>query len=150
MMGHYSCPTSRSSDQRLTERRAGLALIATLVWLTAACGPSIQSARFTPGVAPPARAGAGEVLVFSTRLPECAFEEIGLVTGKPRGFWTSLETVLENMRERAREMGGDAIVGLGTSEVVTGASQAGGSVSLQTADRLAGTVVRFEDADCRR
>ena len=121
-------------------------LLATTA-LLAACGPSIQSARFqdvSPGPS------ADRILLFSSKLPECPYEEVGLITGKSRGFWTSLESVLEGMRDHARDMGGDAIVGLGTSEVVTGGSQAGNSVNVHTADRLTGTVVRFSDPDCRQ
>ena len=109
--------------------------------------PQIQSARFGD---PEPAATTVEILIFSSKQPECEYEEIGLVSGRQRGFWTTLENVLEKMRERAREMGGHAIVGLGTSEVVTGGTETAGSVSLNTTGRLAGTVVRFTDPSCRR
>lgn len=110
------------------------------------CGPAIEAVPFTDTRAEPT---TGEVLLFSSKVPDCAYDELGLITGHRRGFFTSLDDVLAKMRERVRAMGGHAIVGLGSSEVVTGASQIGGSVTVDTNDRLAGTVIRFRDADCR-
>lgn len=114
--------------------------------LTAGCGPAIQSTRFRDTVPEPT---TGEILLYSLKLPECPYDELGLISGKRRGFLTSLDDVLERMRERVREMGGHAIVGLGASEVVTGASGVGQAVTVDTTDRLAGTVIRFTDPDCR-
>jgi hypothetical protein len=113
----------------------------------AGCGPAIQSANFSTPAPEPTTA---EILLYSTKLPECPYEEVGLISGRSRVFWTSQEAVLAHMRERAREMGGDAIVGLGTSEVVTGGTHVAGTVNVNSANRMAGTVVRFTDPDCRR
>jgi hypothetical protein len=115
--------------------------------LFAACGASVHSARFvTRDPRPPGQ----EVIVYSSKLPECAYEEIGVVTGSPRTGFTSMQDVLEAVRERARKLGGDAIVGLGPARHVSGASVVGETISIDSKTSLSGTVVRFTDEGCRR
>lgn len=111
----------------------------------ASCGPSIQSARFTS--APP-RPDASEIRLYSAKLPECPFEELGIVHGKGRYFWNSMDDILDGMKSRARAMGGDAIVSLTSGEVVHGATQTGESVAIATAAGMSGTVVRFSNSEC--
>lgn len=53
--------------------------------------------------------------------------------------------VLEALKERARAMGGDAVIGL--SE---GAEVAGGGEDVTSAPVLSGTVIRFREEDCTR
>lgn len=108
----------------------------------ASCGPRIQSARFT---SVPARPPATEIRLYSAKLPECPFEELGLVSGKARYFWNSMDDILDSLKSRARAMGGDAIVSLNSAELVNGATQHG-NVSTQAG--IFGTVVRFSDPDC--
>jgi hypothetical protein len=128
--------------RRRSRRGAGLLLI---VLLAVACGPKVQSARF--GETPAPRPGTQPIQVFSTKLPECPFEELALVRVEKRHGFTSLQAMLDAMRHRAREMGGDAIVGVGhTSSVEAGVA----SGTATTTDGIAGTVIRFTDAACMR
>lgn len=110
-----------------------------------ACGPTIKSARFTSA---PARPDTTEIELYSAKLPECPFDELGIVSGKSEFFWNSMEDILDGMKSRARAMGGDAIVGVGSAEVVNGGTSYGNSVSISTSAGLSGTVVRFSDPDC--
>jgi hypothetical protein len=137
--------TTRRAAGGLHGRQYGAA--AVLAMVMAGCGPSIQSTRFMAARPEPT---SGEILLYSTKLPECPYDEVGLISGKRRNFWVSMEDVLEEMKVRAREMGGHAIVGIGSGEVVTGATQSGNAVSLDTTELLTGTVVRFPEAQCRR
>jgi hypothetical protein len=121
------------------------ALIPIPLLLLAACGPAISSAFFKQ--ASPRPAGS-VVQLYSTRLPSCPYEEIGVVKGRRRAF-ASMQDVLSAMKERAREMGGDAIVGLGQGRTVTGATVVNDVASLDVSDGLAGTVIRFTDPNCR-
>jgi hypothetical protein len=113
----------------------------------AGCGPHIQSARLVDRFFEPA---AGEISVYSTRRPECPYEEIALITGSRRSAWNNLDDVLMAMRERARALGGDAIVGLGSGEEVSGTAVPDGVVSVDSNVILKGTVARFSDRNCRR
>lgn len=124
------------------ELRPLLAL--TLTGTLAGCGPAISSARFTQ--APP-RPPDHEIRLYATKLPMCAYQEIGIVLGKERAF-TSLDDVIAAMRERALELGGDAIVGLGQTQNVAGGTIIDNTVSIESRDGLAGTVIRFTDEAC--
>jgi hypothetical protein len=115
--------------------------------LLGACGPAVRSAPFK---SVPPRPPEHEIVLFSTKLPTCAYEEIGIVTAKPRTGLDSLESVLEALKHRAREMGGDAVVGLTQQQTVRGGTVVGSSVSLSTGEGLAGTVIRFADSACTR
>jgi hypothetical protein len=126
---------------RLSPLIAGVSLVVT------GCAPSVQATRFSQL---PPRPTDQEVLLYSTKIPECPYDEIGLVSGKPRTPWTSGDRVLAAVRARALELGGDAIVGLGQVRRVTGGTAVGESVSLDTTTDLTGTIVRFTDPDCRR
>jgi hypothetical protein len=115
---------------------------AAMAW---GCAPSISATRFGDFAARPAD---HEVRLYSTRLPACGYEEVGLISGKRRTPWTSGEEVLAAMRRRAREVGGDAIVGLGTVAHPGGVAP-GESVSSDATGGLSGVVIRFTDPDCR-
>ncbi len=45
-------------------------------------------------------------------------------------------------------MGGEAIVGIGQMQSVGGGTVINGSVTIETRDGLAGTVIRFTDPAC--
>lgn len=122
-------------------------IVAGVSIMAVGCAPAVQSARF--GEFSP-RPSDHEVRLYSTKVPECPYEEVALVTGKARTPWTSTDRVLAAVRSRALELGGDAIVGLGQVRRVTGGTAVGESVSLDTTTDLSGTVVRFTDPDCRQ
>lgn len=109
------------------------------VWLlAAACAPMVNSTALGP--AHPPRSSESEILLFSVRIPECPFEEIGLLTvERAPGPFVSAKGALRAIKNRAGEMGGDAVIGLSQLAVTEGFN--GG---------LAGTVVRFDEETCRR
>ena len=114
--------------------RACLAVAATVTLL--GCGLSI---RTTPLSGPyPPRPADAEVLVWSVDIPECPFEELGLMTVR-EGYGARGPAVLVGMKREARRMGGDALIGLRFAS-----SRSGGRPGLSA------TVVRFSSAECRR
>jgi hypothetical protein len=124
-----------------------VALVAGVSIMAIGCAPGVSSTRFSEVAPHPAD---HEIRLYSTLVPECPYEELGLVSGKAKVPWTSGDAVLASVRDRARAMGGDAIVGLGQVRRVTGGTAVGESVSLDTTTELSGTVVRFTDPECRR
>ena len=113
-----------------------------LVLGAAACSPAVSSGKFSSQPFPPT---SGEITLYSTKVPTCAYDEIGLVHVKRRHGFTDLQDLIDAMRERAREMGGNAIVGVGLAARVEGSSD---SINL---DRdVSGTVIRFQQPDCMR
>jgi len=120
--------------------------------LLAACR-SVDSATFADRDPRPADA---EVRVFRSQQPACRFEEVGMVTWTPMTGLASLDDGVRAMRERAREMGGDAIIDFtygvhstGTSTSVSGdSSSVQATSSVVTEERASGTVVRYLEDGC--
>ena len=71
---------------------------------------------------------------------------------RPRLPTHSLEDLLTAMRNRARAMGGDAIIGLSATETLDGAvlvpSTSGSVASISSSSLYTGTVVHFTDPTC--
>lgn len=130
---------------RIQWRLAEVALLCLILGILAGCGPRVRSAQF--GEQPAPREGGPPIQVLSTKLPECPYEELGLVRVEKGHGLTSLQAMLDAMRDRARRMGGDAVVGVGHISAVEGSVSAG---TVTTAGGLAGTVVRYTDAACMR
>src|SRR5688572_20593737 len=113
-----------------------------------ACGPAVSSGSFSEMPVPPA---SGDVAVFSTKVPACLYDEIGLVHVQRRHGFTGLQSMVDAMRDRAREMGGHAIVGVAFAAAVNGVgTENGTAVSTDSANGLSGTVIRFKDDSCRQ
>ncbi|MBW3655822.1 MAG: hypothetical protein KY444_06925 [Gemmatimonadetes bacterium] len=123
-----------------------------LCLLLAACGPAVSSGSFVPEGGPQPRAKDAPVRIYQAARPDCAFEEIGMVRGWPRSGFDSVDEIFDAMRNRARAMGGDAIVGLtiqeqrGETVVVANGPVPVASSSGSTT--YSGTVIRFADPSC--
>ena len=87
--------------------------------------------------------------MYSIERPRCPFEEIGTVRSRKPAPWVSMEEVAESVRDVARELGGDAIIGVTNGTQLNGATVGGGTMSIDTDPVLSGTVIRFKGDDCR-
>jgi hypothetical protein len=109
-----------------------------LTLLAVGCAPVVQSTYFTSS--PPAHAPAtAQVRVYAETRPRCPIEELGALQASPRSPRQGLDDLVARMRDRARAMGGEAIVGFQTQEVPQE------NTTLTVAK---GTVVRFTDRGC--
>lgn len=149
-LGPYAL-TSASMHLALTTWRArrGMRLWPFAVLALAACAPSISVTRLasTPSVA---RAPDSPIPFYQSVRPRCAYDELALVVVRPRAFWTSPDELVNRLRERARSLGGDAVIAVKSVRTVEGASLDGaGSVELDHRPTLSGTVVRYRDVECR-
>lgn len=130
-----------------------------LVLLLAGCGPTVQSMTLSPEQFP-ARQADHPIPIYRSSVPQCAFEEVGLLIGSPR--WRSLDRLAERMRADARRMGGDAIIALSTPQPASGGSVVGvsmqdaspalivGTVAGDESRQFVATVIRFADPLCSR
>lgn len=133
-------------------RSAGLLALPLLA--ATACASGVDSAVFVS--APPVPAEE-DVRIYRAQLPSCPFDELGLVTWRPVHSWAKLQSGVEKMRARAREMGGQAIIGFSmgerangtTTTIVSDSSTVSVGSRMETETRVSGTVIRFRDADCR-
>jgi hypothetical protein len=123
-------------------RRRPLPALA-VISLVAACGPSVSSGAFSSQPLPPT---TGEITLFSTKHPACEYDEIGLVNVTRAHGFNSMQSLIDALRERAREMGGHAVVGVSLAARVEGSGEGG----VNTDRDLTGTVIRFNTPDCRR
>lgn len=128
-------------DRRL---RGPAALLSVVL---ASCSPAVRATSF---VRLPPQAPDHPIRIYRSMKPECPVEEIGLVSSRQRNKLISMDAVLEALRKRAREMGGDAVVDLAETNEAQGAVATGRSVAVDRDPVLSGTVVRFTDPDCRR
>ena len=130
----------------MTNRR--LAVAALLVPLFIGCAPSVDTVRLSPVRYPP-RPHDFRIRMYSTERPRCPFEEIGSVRSRKPAFWVSMEDVAESVRDVAREMGGDAIIGVTSATQLNGGTVVGSTVSIDTDPVLSGTIIRFKEDGCR-
>lgn len=117
----------------------------SILIVAAACGPAVSSGRFSEQPLPPT---SGDIALYSTKLPACAYDEVGLVHVERRHGFTDLQKMLDALRERAREMGGHAVVGVALAPRVKG-DITSDATSVTTDNGVNGTVVRFKDQSCR-
>ncbi|HUP90186.1 MAG TPA: hypothetical protein VM100_12575 [Longimicrobiales bacterium] len=114
--------------------------------LLSACGPAVQSGRYSAAPLPPSN---DEVTIYSTRLPSCAYDEVGMDRVEKRTGFTSLQSMIDAMRDRARNMGGDAVVRLIPTGRTEHASTDPVTQVITNDTGLTGVVVKFKDASCR-
>ncbi|MEO7665588.1 MAG: hypothetical protein ABIU97_00965 [Dehalococcoidia bacterium] len=60
----------------------------------------------------------------------------------------STEKLAESLRQRAREMGGDAVIGVTQGTVNGGGVLVGSTVIADNHPIVSGTVIRFRDSTC--
>lgn len=145
-----------------TRRPRGVLAAVAFALVVAACGSGVDAVGFLPAPATP-RPDDHPIRIFRGTLPPCAYEEVGLLVWERRSPWHGLEDAVEDMRRRARELGGDAIVGFQLGEQTNGfttstqvhADTAGNVHTTSTGSvnrtRFAtGTVIRYLEAACGR
>jgi hypothetical protein len=112
------------------------------------CAPAVDTVRLTPVPYPP-RPADFRIRMYSTERPRCPFEELGTVRSRKPSFLVSMDDVAESVRRVARELGGDAVIGLTNSSQISGGTVIGGSVSVDSDPVISGTIIRFRADDCR-
>jgi hypothetical protein len=72
---------------------------------------SCASAKFiSTGTTYPAKAENCPIEVFSTKQPDKAYEELGVIEGEGSLGYDTLEKILPKMKQEACKAGGDAII----------------------------------------
>ena len=119
------------------------------VVLVVACSPAVRVTTLAPVRFPP-RPATYPIRIYREQRPRCAFEEVALISAAPKIITHNNEALADALRVKARELGGDAIIGISTESRVTGASpsSSGNGVDLDRATILSGTVIHFKSADC--
>jgi len=113
------------------------------------CTPATRVVRLSPTEYEP-RPEEYPIRFYRESLPECPYEEIGIVTSRQRHILISMDAVAESLREKARRLGGDAVIRLSEQDQIQGAVISSRGVKLDRDPVLSGTVIRFTRADCRQ
>ena len=80
-----------------------------------------------------ARPAQTSISVYSAEQPTCAFTEIAIVKARRETWMVSHDAALDALRSKARKLGGDAVV----------------KIAFDDSDAITGTVIRFDQEDCR-
>jgi hypothetical protein len=138
--------TARSARPGSRPGLAG-ALLLLLAAAPAGCAPNVRAVWFDERPTP--RPADHPIQLYSTRVPDCPYEEVGLIQARqatlPVG--TTMQDVLAALRRGTREMGGDAVI-LRSIDSPAGGSEA--AAPLNPSVGLGGTVIRFTDPECQR
>ena len=112
--------------------RVGLVVFAALF---IACGPKVKSYAY---MEIPALPSDQEVVVFAETLPECEYEQVGLIAADD----------LKRTKDRARKMGADGIIGTVEADSSGNNPKAAvcGTPKCVTFNTVA---IRFSDPACR-
>ena len=94
------------------------------------------------------RTPVDRIRFFDLQRPSCAFTEVGHVTATGDMF-SSWSRVVRKVRQKAHDLGGDAVVSVHEATHVTGAVLSRTQVSTTESSSLSGTVIRFKDPTCR-
>jgi hypothetical protein len=97
-------------------------VVAALVAALAGCAtpPVVKADRFG-AVVEPVRASDAPVTLFADSLPACAFRRVGYVRVEGRDS-RDRARLPELLKDAARDLGGDAVIGFGESRFVFGQS----------------------------
>lgn len=125
---------------------AKTSLLASIIFI-AACTPQ-RVTTFDPGTPSPERTPPSAIRFYEVERPRCAFKEIGHINTRT-GLFSSWHSVVRKTRERASEMGGDAVVAIRESSRVSGATVTQNGIGIHESTSLAGTVIRFTNPACR-
>lgn len=122
-------------------RQWKVALSGIAMVLLVGCSPAIQASRFETF---PPRPPDYPIKLYAEERPNCPYTEVGTLRVTKRHSWVSMDDVTKAFRDKAREMGGDAVVGVAQ----VGGERTNTGTKVRTA--LVGTVIRFKKPDCEK
>jgi hypothetical protein len=126
--------------------RSILGLFAFTTILTACVHSRVT--RFDPSLALDQRTPPEQIKFYGDQRPTCPYKEVGSVNAEG-GIFVSWNRVVKRAREKAHELGGDAIVGVNEKTRISGAILSKDGVSTTESTALRGNVIRFTRASCR-
>lgn len=113
------------------------------------CSPAVNKVYLLSDKLPP-KPKNHPIKIFQNKLPECPFEEVGYVTSRQRNKLISMESVMESVRDAAREMGGDAVMNLTWGEQNMGGVVSNNAIVIDHDPVLSGTIIRWTEENCKK
>ena len=94
----------------------------------------------------PSKPADAPIELFYTKPPQRPYVEIGIVSARQRNKFIAMDDLTESIIMQARELGGDAVIGLSLGEQQMGAAKSGSSYIVDHDPILQGVVVRWSDS----
>jgi hypothetical protein len=118
------------------------------VTLLISCGPTITLQRLNTQQyleKPPDT----PIAVFYTKPPKCPYDELGITKATEGAFAGDETTFIEAMKNKAREVGGDALLLNQVNSNNAGyVALAPGVISSVNESTQSATIIRFKNSDC--
>jgi hypothetical protein len=124
-----------------------LGILATALLLTGCT--SVRATTFDTHAASARFTEPADIRFYETQRPRCEYREVGHITTTRNTWLTSWSSAVRKTRERASQMGGDAIVSFRESSRISGATISHGGISTHESNSISGTVIRFTNRNCR-
>ncbi len=121
-------------------RKAFLSII-FLIFVNS-CAPAIRTTAFQHL---PPKAENAPIKIYRLKMPQCNFEEVGIVNSRQRNKLIPMSEVMNALFVEARKLGGDAIIGLNETNPIHNVSSQYG---IDRDPVLSGTVIKFTDKNC--
>jgi hypothetical protein len=128
-------------------RYAKFVLLALTTACASASGPTVRVTNARPETWEP-RPASYDIRIYTDKDPRCAYTTIAqLSTDQTRDIRT-VDDLLKILRDKAREMGGDAIMKLGHETSTAGFAGHDQSYTLEKTEVWSGTLIRWKAQDC--
>lgn len=116
--------------------KTSAAIVALVIVGSSACAPPVHVTKLDGPFTP--RQPASEIRIFSTKMPQCEYSEIAIITAYQAPAVGTLDGAMEALKAKARELGADAVAGVRL--VPKGGDDRRHGYS--------GTAIRFKDPSC--
>src|SRR5215212_5859137 len=99
---------------------------------------TVRATTFDTHASSAQRTAAADVRFYETQRPRCQYREVGHITTTRNTWFTSWSSAVRKTRERASDMGGDAIVSFRESSRISGATISHGGISTHESNSISG------------
>jgi hypothetical protein len=108
-----------------------------------------QVTQFDPTPVMDHRTPVDRIRFYDTQKPTCAYKELGHVTATGDWLFSTWGSVVKKVREKAHDLGGDAVLSLRERTRIDGAVISPNQISTTESHSLSGTVIRFVNPACQ-
>src|ERR1035437_4380184 len=128
-------------------RYAKLTLLMLVTAFAVLSGPPVRVTKLWPEPLEP-RPADYEIRIYQEKQPRCAFDEIARLSTDQTADIHTGDALVEILRVKARELGGDAIINLSSETHTAGMTGTDARVTLEKTPVWSGSVIRFKSLQC--
>ena len=128
-------------------RYAKFALLVFVSACAAASGPTVRVTNVRPEQWEP-RPASYDIRIYTDKEPRCEYTTIALLSTDQTRDIRTVDDLLQILRSKARELGGDAIMKLGHETSTAGIAGHDYSYTLEKTEVWSGTLIRWKSQAC--